>query len=329
MKIEYPIHESYVEHWGIWEAVREFLQNAIDSGSYSYEYKNEIETLIIRNKGTLDRDRLLLGKTEKGERDIGQYGEGLKLAMLVAKRLGRKCFVFTGEECWCPGIDYSDTFKDRIFYIGTYGNKTPGVEVHIGIAPDEFLMVMDRWLENADYGVVGKTGKIYVNGLYVCQFKNLKYSYNFKPKELRLNRDRDIPSLFDIRYEAGKYLEGDQALDIVLEGRDDISEYSSGQKKMAKAWVSRYGYTTPIGINEQENIKAPKFKIVPDWLAKAIRGVIDFVTQFTKSPVERLEEWYDDNKYQLDSTARNELEAIIKEIKDGRSKRTSEAMHID
>ena len=82
--MEYPISSNYVSAWTVQDATRELLQNAMDSG----EWRVEADGSLV-NKGTLRPEHFLLGCSEKTSSDaIGQFGEGLKLALLVLARNG-------------------------------------------------------------------------------------------------------------------------------------------------------------------------------------------------------------------------------------------------
>ncbi len=94
--IKYPISANYVSHWGIWEAAREILQNAMDAPQYNVSYTDG--EMIVTNPGSLNLKALLLGESDKAEGARGQYGEGLKLAMLIAAREKRTMRVWTGSE---------------------------------------------------------------------------------------------------------------------------------------------------------------------------------------------------------------------------------------
>lgn len=69
--MEYPISVNYVKAWTVKDAVRELLQNTMDSGEW------RIEGSALINKGTLKPEHFLLGCSEKSSSDaIGQFGEG-------------------------------------------------------------------------------------------------------------------------------------------------------------------------------------------------------------------------------------------------------------
>ena len=81
---EITISPNYVNNWGINEAIREILQNAIDAETNGYDKQvgyNEItQTLSIISIGTsLSAKALILGCYSKEDQDgkIGTYREAL------------------------------------------------------------------------------------------------------------------------------------------------------------------------------------------------------------------------------------------------------------
>lgn len=115
--IELSLSPKYVSGWGVEEAVREILQNAIDQkadgaeASVSYDR----ETLSILTDGArLKTSTLLLGESGKDdERYIGKYGEGYKLALLVLTRERKPVKVVTDAETWTPEFRLSETFGEE------------------------------------------------------------------------------------------------------------------------------------------------------------------------------------------------------------------------
>lgn len=115
---ELPISPNYVCNWGIKEAVREILQNAIDSEQCGYPkkvlYSPDCSVLTIINEGArLPLSSLVLGCSSKSDIDgmIGKFGEGYKLALVVLLRKGFSVDIINGMEEWTPSFVYSDKFK--------------------------------------------------------------------------------------------------------------------------------------------------------------------------------------------------------------------------
>ncbi len=88
-KIQLSIKTDYLPNWGLWEGIRELIQNGRDAeiemdAPMSVDYKFDRQTLVIKNSGAaLTQEALLLGHTTKvGRSDtIGKFGEGLKLGV--------------------------------------------------------------------------------------------------------------------------------------------------------------------------------------------------------------------------------------------------------
>ena len=121
---ELPISPNYVSNWGIKEAIREILQNAIDSDNCGHPkqilYSADGAVLTIINKGArLPLSSLVLGCSSKDDIDgmIGKFGEGYKLALVVLLRKGLKVDILNGEEEWIPSFKLSDNFGTQVLNI--------------------------------------------------------------------------------------------------------------------------------------------------------------------------------------------------------------------
>lgn len=96
--------EDYVTHWGLKEAIRELIANNIDEGgklsytaSTSLDKSDMISQLVFTTDKELPIEAFLLGYSVKSNANsIGQYGEGLKLAMLVLRRLNKTVLFRSG-----------------------------------------------------------------------------------------------------------------------------------------------------------------------------------------------------------------------------------------
>ena len=121
---ELPISPNYVSNWGIKEAIREILQNAIDSDNCGHPkqilYSADGAVLTVINKGArLPLSSLVLGCSSKDDIDgmIGKFGEGYKLALVVLLRKGLKVDILNGEEEWTPSFKLSDNFGTQVLNI--------------------------------------------------------------------------------------------------------------------------------------------------------------------------------------------------------------------
>lgn len=252
---EYPLSLStnYVHSWGLWEAVRELIQNALDSdGGHSINYDRDSEELSITSYGQkLEPRNLLLGGSSKtgDNKKIGEHGEGAKLAALVLIRGGYGLTIENQNLKWQAEIKYSDLYKEELLTFLEYdtGSINKNLVVIIsGIPYEEYEEIAEKCLhlsfypsageqdiKETSYGniLVNHGGSVYVSGLYVCD-SDTKHSYDIKPQYISLDRDRRSVSSWDSSVlfakmwaEAG--ISEEQA-EEVLNGAEDyrLSSYS-------------------------------------------------------------------------------------------------------
>jgi hypothetical protein len=210
---ELPLSKNYVRHWGFKEAIREILQNALDSES-PFEYSLNEDSLKVHSRFTiLSPATLLLGQTSKADSTdtIGSFGEGYKIALLVLLREGYQVIVHNGSVDWVPEFRHSKLFGGEILCIkevsATKANEGITFEV-LGLGQGDAAAIRSTCLRmQTDLGetidvargriLKEKPGKLYVGGLFVCD-TDLVYGYDVKPEFLRLERDRQTVSSFDL-----------------------------------------------------------------------------------------------------------------------------------
>lgn len=213
------ITKDYVSNWGMVHAIRELIQNALDSESpFVYGVERDEEgalTLMLRSEfTTLSPQTLLLGSTSKkgDEHAIGSFGEGYKIALLVLTRLGFKVEMLNGEVKWVPVFRYSRRFKGELLTIDEtpIGKPNVGLTVLVhGLSNDDMVQVIGSCLKmQENIGRVTETckgqilhdqpGKIYVGSLFICDAQ-LRYGYNFNPGEVALERDRQTIGGWDLK----------------------------------------------------------------------------------------------------------------------------------
>ena len=211
-----PIRKDYVRHWGLEEAVREIIQNALDSDS-EFEWKAQDSKLyIISRNSTLDPCSLLLGTTSKAENKqaIGSFGEGYKIAMLVLTRLGYDLTVYNGDYIWKPEFRMDEEYGVEVLNIiqsDVVLFKNTGLTFEIGglnaekiASIQESCLHMQRNVGRFKQTYAGRIlldrcGKLYVHGLYICDTE-LKFGYDIDPAHIALERDRKTVDNFDLKY---------------------------------------------------------------------------------------------------------------------------------
>lgn len=217
---ELSLVKNYVSHWGMAEAVRELIQNALDSDSpFVYAFQkadDETYSLHLTSEfAKLSPQTLLLGATSKADSKdaIGSFGEGYKIALLVLTRLGYDVDMLNGDVLWKPRFRFNRQFGEELLAIEesqstTRGNKGLTFMVH-GLSGADIEQVKASCIRMQDsigaikltsYGdiLLERPGELYVGGLLICKTE-LKYGYNIKPEFIRLERDRQTVASWDLK----------------------------------------------------------------------------------------------------------------------------------
>lgn len=216
---EITISPNYVSNWGINEAIREILQNAIDADKNGYKksiYYSE-NTLYINNEGiSLSAKDLILGCSSKSDQDgmIGKYGEGFKLALVVLLRKGMNVYVDNNEKLWSPSFKVSEQFGTQVLNIEE-SDDGRGEGLTFVISPVDkqlynsllnYFPCIDESFGNVVNCENGQIlldkqfkGKMYVEGLYIQTDDNFQYGYNFNSDVVELDRDRKAINYYELR----------------------------------------------------------------------------------------------------------------------------------
>jgi hypothetical protein len=214
---ELPLTRDYVRNWTSVEAIREILQNALDYGRGTLSCIIDETCIQIDSLGArLEPRALLLGCTSKADdvAAIGSFGEGYKIALLVLAREGVKVEVRNCGVTWLPRFALSESFGEEVLIIDEIVNSkraTQGVSFVIsGLAEGVTAKVKANTLQlQGDIGLCHRVpqgevlleqpGKLYVNGLFISD-TGLEFGYNVKPEFIKLERDRQTVSRFDLKW---------------------------------------------------------------------------------------------------------------------------------
>ena len=336
-KIELPIASDYVPSWTIVDAIRELFQNAIDNAAdnkeWYWSYDAEAQVLkIVSPNASLSAATLLLGKSTKAgdTSTIGQFGEGYKLATLVLLR-NNKHITFKNagvEEIWYTRFIQSKRFGCKVlgFFIAKEFAIGSDLTIEVsGITEQEWYdqIVPSNLYLRDDYNVVAKTeygtvidlpGKVFVNGLFVCNYDYYKYGYNFKPEHIKLDRDRKMVSDFELQWLASKLWLTATDMTIVAElarqGAADVAyiqsnsyikqdAFTTASDLALKTFKEEHGSNAvPISTqsDKEEVPEGYEAIIVPDnykTLIKSAPGYEEPIKEPEISLYHRFEEWYD------------------------------------
>ena len=297
------ITQDYVPNWDVWHGLREFLQNTIDADSIGHpmeiSYSSAKKQVTLTNEGIqLDRDALLLGYSNKrgDTRQIGEFGEGFKLAMLCLLRRGAEVTIHSGTEVWTPFIGRSDDFKMDLLQVRTRKVKEQNsIEVRIkGIMPAAWADIKARILhltppKTGTFIRVGSgqvlTGEmykkqLYCKGIYVGSLPG-EYTFGYDLHEVKLDRDRAIADPWSMRYEIKRMLNeavkknnlSAKELMAVLDSDSAESDLFADQymihdseaaDKVAEEFTTRHGENAVpvVSIGESQKVEESGMKAV-------------------------------------------------------------------
>lgn len=327
-RYELSIATDYVAKWGIWEGVREVLQNAIDQETNSrpkvitYDSSGCME--IKSKHASLSKATLLLGtSTKRGNGHIGQWGEGFKLAFLCLLRTGIRVTVWTGDEIWTPRFIKSRRYGARILAVDVT-KTTPKTDLTFrleGIRPEQYADVVKKYLGFCDVGETIDTeqgrillaekwrGQIFVSGLYVCTMQDEpKYGYDLTPHTIELDRDRNKVRSFNLYWETslmwGRLKDTKHAtrlFEMLADKAPDVQYYNSQAKSQSKlfkevcelsynAFLEKHGRNAvPVRRKEDADIIREKYnELVPVILSETEYVYISSAPSMTRTGRTRL-----------------------------------------
>lgn len=259
MKVSMNLAESYLPEWGLWEVAREFICNAKDAGEHTVETPDS-GTLIIKTVAEPTFAQLMVvgaSDSRHCEEAIGQFGEGAKMATLVATRMGGSVEVRTSEGRLTFSLQDTEGIKDRVLYAHINRKfssdgcvttvKLPGIASVIG---GRFTDAQTPYIKK-DFE---SAAKIFSKGVFICELgQDSLYDWNIP---LKLNRDRAVVSAYDVKHAiAVLYARGElpeEAYEKLLLSKQSL-EYDSlyhvysymvrdeGREAMQKAWRHSFG----------------------------------------------------------------------------------------
>jgi hypothetical protein len=210
-RIETGIAKSYAKNWTVEQALRELVQNILDLRAEGIETRiswADGEASFKDYGAGLELRHLAVGISEKGSVDaIGQFGEGLKLALLVLAREGRAVQIRSRGRIIRPvlavGQFETETLSFEIEPMAPRHAATHmGTTIRVECSEDElqagkaYFLAYESvdWLERGRISrpEAGESGWIYINGSRIAQLDGMRFNYHMSGEEARnlMNRDR-------------------------------------------------------------------------------------------------------------------------------------------
>lgn len=326
---ELPLARDYVSKWGVVEAVRELLQNAIDSPA-PFDVKQIGDSLTITSRGVrLDASTLVLGRTSKADDNgsIGQFGEGYKLALLVLSRESKNPLVVNGKVTWRPFFDVSSQFGIETLHIAEAKTDREAIDDAVkfiiqGLSGEEQSAIKQSCLHMQDlypdtimtpHGDIlpNLPGKLFVGGLFVCN-TSMHYGYNFNPGEIELERDRQTVGDFDLAWKTKEAWLSTMKYEFIAEMMEKdlpdvrLMQFSSPEL-VKEACYRHFKQHHPDTVMAKDNDELQD--LVKRGMTVYVGGgayyanvtqsksyTSDPVAVVKRTPVEELTAWYNENK---------------------------------
>lgn len=203
-KFPYMISSEYCKDWTTVMGIREVIANAFDTDKPIKvlwrvgPIPHRGEGIVYDSGEGLLARHLLLGQSDRTNDDIGQFGEGLKIAALVFARQKRKFEVESNGSKYRFWTEPSQEFNCEMLTVGVSTNEMPrkgtrvsfdATEAEVSEAKQLFLKLQSNVPSLGD-GILDLPGEIYVKGVFVGKEPAL-FGYNLMDKSL-MNRDRTV-----------------------------------------------------------------------------------------------------------------------------------------
>lgn len=328
--IDYQISKNYCSDWSVYDAIREIVQNAVDSGQEFECFASDMVLQIRTKNVTLDPKVFALGESHKDGDSIGKYGEGLKIAMMVLEREGFCPTIENGSQIIAGEFRMNSVLGVETFVLNFEEDDQVSKDLVIDcIIPPGKLdrKELERRItyfgeplptpERVDILQNG-TPDIYVNGLYVTDFPGLTFGYNFHPNYITLNRDRNMAH--GVTWQLGEYYSQHENADLVYnllmnEALDvsDIHYFSLSlelQKQLADRFTREHGDATIMRTGRTISTGSIGLSAAAFSVFKSI-GIKTKEEPKVDAPHNILEKFLQDNRNKLRRDVRNEFSKII------------------
>ena len=222
-KIYLTVSNRYCQHWTIWLALREILQNTLDCENRNIDVLDEgaggEQRILFETFGSkLEKSSLMMGETTKDDDSstLGKFGEGYKLAALVLIRNGMDVHVINGYDKWIftieehpvMGVNCLTVTITEDFYDFEPDKRTEVSFIVSGLSSDDIKEFEDNTFENRLLNIVaeGDEGKafkaenmpqgLFINGVKIMSlFSDWQYSFDvtseYAERRFTMGRDRE------------------------------------------------------------------------------------------------------------------------------------------
>lgn len=281
MKQSLNLSPAYCPNWGTWEVVREVYANAIDADPDNVSIvSSDSNTVCIETKTVPKLGELFIighGSKSVNDDNIGQFGEGLKIAALVATRTvgGQMSLELPGHTV---RFYFQQVLDVDVLHAELLDNdRTHGYKATISM-PGAGVILAGRILSRRDdhHFISGGQAKLFCKGIYICDIDSLstgEFHWSYNINDLQLNRDRNLIAHGSTRTEIFNYLKTRctaEMAETIVRQWDEIAEakllrswYFSIDTRLGKllseAFVKVHGDRACIALTGAECLLAKKY----------------------------------------------------------------------
>ncbi len=203
---EYLISAGYCKDWTHVMALRELIANAHDTATALKKgISEEVDLWWSNGVGTvwnrtleLKKANLLFGDSDKPADQVGQFGEGMKVAALVIVRDGGTFRILSGDKEYQFAMRHSADFDCPLLTVTLVvaDQPQPGTAVMFSCTREEFeeakgLFAVYAEPDEYTTEILKAAGDVYVLGVRVNRIDNAAFGYSLSNKTL-MNRDRTV-----------------------------------------------------------------------------------------------------------------------------------------
>lgn len=203
------VSDRYVPDWGPWEVVREIVTNAMDACSdWELTHHGDDHVTIFTSTAPRLGDILVIGQGSKelGGIDIGQFGEGLKLAALTCVRAGGTFLVKTSFGTIRFYLKELLEYEANVLHCDI---NTEDAAIDVGCYIDIIMMDVGtvssgRFLKDKSGRKLKKSDKshlnLYLKGVWISRTSEESLN-DWNLVDSKINRDRNMVDRNDVRQE--------------------------------------------------------------------------------------------------------------------------------
>lgn len=338
MIIKTNLTRNYVPDWTVLDAMRELIQNAIDSDPEHFSLDWDHDTVTITTNTALPLSSLYMGESSKRNdpTKLGVHGEGLKLALLILLREDRNPFIQSSsvvtpmfEMLEWEEFDFENDLTviksiETMVFTVLPANYTDRTIITFRANYSEWMSLETIVLpKDTSYGLLPnhEAGALYLGGLRIADV-GMHYAYNLAPGSIQLERDRRVADIFKVQEACSQIWLDTERWDDIVEGM--LNGYSDFEglpalevdERLIEVCVKRANEFGKPPMSYSMSSARHEGRFVPNSFynvysrsSKAIKPAV------RKQPADILAEWFHTNRSYFRKAGAARMAELIKEAK--------------